>query len=161
MSISHVTFSLTTTEYLDESVHNSINKSLLTLFIFCLLVLFTLFFSFPTPFSPPFLSLSVLLLYTLSRRDGGTGSSLAYWHLPQWKEWSYEQPAGHRQHGRGVLHVGGSHGSQPYHLHLRTPFLLAVQALLYGCLLWQAWHGLLHQQSKCFDLDAWSSFETA
>lgn len=113
-------------------------------------IFFFLFFA-PLSFLPP---LFVFLLCPVSRRNGRTRSSLAHWHLSQWEEWGHEQPAGHWQHGRCLLHVGGGHGSQPHHLHLWTPFLLAIPALLYGCLFWQAWHGLLHQQSKCLDLDS-------
>lgn len=149
-------------EYLDEYLMVLMKFSFLcALFSFSLIFFFLFPKTHPLLFPPLLSSLSCSPFCPVSRGDGGAGSSLAHWHLPQREEWGHEQPAGHWQHGRSLLHAGGSHGPQPHHLHLRAPFLLAVPALLHGCLFWQTWHGLLHQQSKYFGLRTRSLWRTA
>lgn len=83
------------------------------------------------------------------RWDGGAGGSVAHWNLPQREERGDEQSAGRGQHGGGVLHAGGSHGSVINHLHLWTFVLLAAAFLLHGRVLWKARGHLLYQQSEC------------
>lgn len=91
---------------------------------------------------------STIFFLLLCRWDGGTWGPVADWHLPQWEKWGDEQSAGCRQHGRCVLHAGSCNGPVPNHIHRRAPLLLATAILLYGCVLRQARHHLLHQQGE-------------
>lgn len=86
--------------------------------------------------------------YLLCRWDGGAGDAVAHRDLPPREERGDEQSAGHRQHGRRVLHAGGRHGAQPHHLHLGAPLLLEAALLFHGHLLWPAGAALLHQQGQ-------------
>lgn len=86
--------------------------------------------------------------YLLCRWDGGAGDAVAHRDLPPREERGDEQSAGHRQHGRRVLHAGGRHGPQPHHLHLGAPLLLEAALLFHWHLLWPARAALLHQQGQ-------------
>ena len=64
-----------------------------------------------------------------ARRHAEAADGVADRHLSQREEGGDEHQAGHRQHGRGVLHAAGGHGAQPVGLLLGAPALLEAAAL--------------------------------